>query len=200
MRWKKNRVLTLKLRNGHYAVVQMLEEKNWLAVFNLFLNDLDCSEVSLVEAEILFVTHISTTVLKHSELEELINIDPKLDISIPKYTIHIGSGFRKVSLWENTNDPVSLLLLGEGVNRLYRTGRENGALFEEFLDFEGNKDEYELNNLSVYPNFNERLLLCEHYGKNFDPFKELAFNNELEAVCRTSVKIMSGIDIKKVGY
>ena len=40
-------------------------------------------------------------------------------------------------------------------------------------------EKYELANIDIYPNLNERIILCQRFGRNIDPDKDMKFNKKL---------------------
>ena len=59
----------------------------------------------------------------------------------------------------------------------------------------------ELTNLYDYATFNERLLLCELFGRNVDPLREIAFNRPIPLEYRTYIDLIGGKTVlKELGY
>ena len=52
-------------------------------------------------------------------------------------------------------------------------------------------DKYELTNVRIYAEFNERLYLCYKFGKNVDPMKDLVFNRPIPIEYKEYIDIIS---------
>ena len=52
-------------------------------------------------------------------------------------------------------------------------------------------DKYELTDVRIYPEFNERLYLCYKLGKNVDPLKDLVFNRPIPLDYKEYIDIIS---------
>jgi hypothetical protein len=203
--WKKDRLFSIKLRNGHYALLQMLATKGNIAALNCFREADEWSGVRLTADKVLFIGVMLRSVTNRSVIAIHNDIVPVPNLEYPEEQIHIGNDFRTVTLWDGTEDERSFLMMGEGENSLRRIHRENGQPREEYTpisnnDFDLYKD-LELTGLYDYPEFNERMFLCELFGRNVDPLKEIAFNRPVPLEYRTYIDIIAGkIPLRELGY
>lgn len=203
--WKVGRVFSIRLRNGHYALIQMLDARGEVAVFDMFRENDDWDGVKLSEGNVLFTGMVLRSVLKRSETRIHRDVVPVEGIEYETTRIHGGSGAREVVLWEGTPLERRFLTLGAGPKGICRMREVNGVLREEFEPI--SNDDYaryehlEMTALCDYPSFNERLYLCEYFGRNFDPGKEIAFDRPLDPECVTYVDIIAGKTLlKDLGY
>lgn len=205
VRWKNNRIISIRLRNDHYVLVQMLQPNGAIAVFDIFKEEDKWDDVKLTKDTVLFTGFLVNNVLKRSTVNIHTDVVPVDGLKYPDLHIYIGSGFRDVTLWEGTKDERTFLMMGKGSNELREVYTENGLLQEKYTPISNNDyekySELELTNLCAYPTFNERLYLCETFGRNIDPLKELAFNRPLDKKCAVYIDIIAGkIPIAKLGY
>ena len=205
--WKKDKLISIKLRNGKFALMQMLEGKGRIVVFNIFKEKNEWDGIVLTKDSILFFAFIiSKTIFPRSEISLQKNITPVEDLAFPKVRINTGSGNKKIKVWENTKDEREFIIDGEGNNLLVET-HDNTRPEDRYTytpidinDYEKYKH-LELDNLRIYPEFNERLNICSEINENFDPLKELAFNQKLDLRCRTYIDIIGGqVLLSKLGY
>ncbi len=115
------------------------------------------------------------------------------DYEPPKYRIHtIGARIRRVLLWEGIEDEKEIIILGEGGGSLIE-GDINGPVIMESIPFSDNEiiDKYELTDVRIYAEFNERLYLCYKFGKNVDPMKDLVFNRPIPIEYKEYMDIIS---------
>ncbi len=203
--WKKDKVFSIKLRNGHYALLQMLSSSGRIAVFDHFRKMNEWNDVRLTANNVLFTGVLMDSVLKRSVLAVHKDVGPAERIEYSETRISIGHELRRVKVWEGTEDEREFLMMGEGNNKLRRYHRENDELCEEYIplsldDYDRYKD-VELTNVYDYPTFNERLFLCELFGRNVDPLKEIAFSRPLPLEYRTYIDIIAGdIPLGELGY
>lgn len=203
--WKENKIVSIELKNGNHALFQMLSIKGWIAVFNCFDFSNKWDDVELIPDAILFKTYIiSKTIFPKSNLTVHKHLEPVKNVGIPQVRINTGFGSRKIKVWKNTSRERELILDGEG-NNLLKTENPKDKYNPDYTplllsDYEKVK-QYELENLRIYPEFNERLWLCSELKMNFDPLKELAFNRLLDPICETYIDIISGkVLLKDLGY
>lgn len=205
IRWRNGQLFSMQLRDGSYALLQMLAKKRQVAVLNCFSKEDNWTDIELDSSDVLFVTTLLRSVLKRSVLNIHKDIQPIKDIEIPQFRISIGSEFRTVVLWPGTEDERRVLTMGKGNNKLYRVICEGETIREEVTPISvDDYDKYvdlELTNLSDYPSFNERLYLCCLLGKKIDPLKEMAFNRSLSKESRTYIDIIGGkTPLAELGY
>ena len=93
----------------------------------------------------------------------------------------LGIRARKITLWEGTADEREIMFLGDGGGALIEGDIGNCIYIMPEIPFTDNEtiDKYELTNVRIYAEFNERLYLCYKFGKNVDPMKDLVFNRPI---------------------
>ena len=196
--WKANRVISIETRRKDenrkenvYVLAQMIN-KAQLLVYNLFSTDNKWENIDLSKAPILFCTYVTRQFITNSNVF-IQDIEPLKGYEPPKYQIHtIGALARKVTLWEGTADEKEILILGEGGGKLIE-GDINGPVIMEQIPFTDNEtiDKYELTDVRIYAEFNERLYLCYKFGKNVDPMKDLVFNRPIPLEYKEYIYIIS---------
>lgn len=194
--WQENKIVSIKLRNGHYALMQMLAGKGEIAVFDCFSDRDEWNGVELTKRNVLFIGMMLRDVLARSTVAVHREVNFVEGLSYPTTRIDMGSGFRRVKLWAETEHEIEFLMMGNFDTALRKLHQVNGHITEEYSTIAlAEYDEYqgyELTNLYGYPSFNERIYLCELLGKNVDPLKELAFNRPIPLEYRTYIQIISG--------
>ena len=196
--WKANRVISIETRRKDenrkenvYVLAQMIN-KAQLLVYNLFSTDNKWDNIDLSKAPILFCTYVTRQFITNSNVF-IQDIEPLMDYEPPKYRIHtIGACVRRITLWEGTKDEKEIMILGEGGGKLIE-GDINGPVIMEQIPFTDNEtiDKYELTNVRIYAEFNERLYLCYKFGKNVDPMKDLVFNRPIPLEYKEYIYIIS---------
>ncbi len=196
--WKANRVISIETKRKDenrkenvYVLAQMINRAQ-LLVFNLFSTDNKWENMDLNKAPILFCTYITRQFITNSNVY-IQEIEPLKGYVPPKYRIDsIGACVRRVLLWEGTVDEKEIIILGEGGGRLIE-GDINGPVIMESIPFSDNEmiDMYELTNVRIYAEFNERLYLCYKFGKNVDPLKDLVFNRPIPLEYKEYIDIIS---------
>ena len=196
--WKANRVVSIETKRKDenrkenvYVLAQMIN-KAQLLLYNLFNTDNKWENIDLAKAPILFCTYVTRQFIKNSNVY-IQEIEPLKDYEPPKYQIHtIGARIRRVLLWEGTEDEKEIIILGEGGGCLVE-GDINGPVIMESIPFSDNEiiDKYELTDVRIYAEFNERLYLCYKFGKNVDPMKDLVFNRPIPIEYKEYMDIIS---------
>ncbi|MBQ3544570.1 MAG: hypothetical protein IJA34_06250 [Lachnospiraceae bacterium] len=196
--WKANRVISIETRRKDenrkenvYVLAQMIN-KAQLLVYNLFSTDNKWENIDLSKAPILFCTYVTRQFITNSNVF-IQDIEPLKDYEPPKYRIHtIGACVRRITLWEGTKDEKEIMILGEGGGKLIE-GDINGPVIMEQIPFTDNEtiDKYELTDVRIYAEFNERLYLCYKFGKNVDPMKDLVFNRPIPLEYKEYIYIIS---------
>ena len=196
--WKANRVISIETRRKDenrkenvYVLAQMIN-KAQLLVYNLFSTDNKWDNIDLSKAPILFCTYVTRQFITNSNVF-IQDIEPLKDYEPPKYRIHtIGACVRRITLWEGTKDEKEIMILGEGGGKLIE-GDINGPVIMEQIPFTDNEtiDKYELTNVRIYAEFNERLYLCYKFGKNVDPMKDLVFSRPIPLEYKEYIYIIS---------
>jgi len=176
-----------------------------VAVFDCFREEDTWDDYKPNQSDVLFTCILLKSVLKRSEVTDHGEVPPVKELEYCDTRISIGEGFRTLTLWKGTDDERTFLMMGEGKNSVRKLLNINGKIEEEYTPIP--VEEYdkvahlELTNLCDYPTFNERLYLCEHYRRNIDPLKELAFNKPLDKECRVYIDIIAGkVPIRELGY
>ena len=197
--WRANQVISIETKRKDenrkenvYVLAQMIN-KAQLLVFNLFNKDNVWDNVNLEEAPVLFCTYVTRQFISNSNIFKQ-KIEPLRDYEPPKYRIDtIGAEIRKVTLWEGTPDERKVLILGEGGGRLIEGDIGNCIEIMPQISFADNEiiDKYELTNVRIYPEFNERLYLCYKFGRNVDPMKDLTFNRPIPLEYKEYMDIIS---------
>lgn len=106
-------------------------------------------------------------------------------------------GSRHVTVWKGTTNERKVLILGQGGGRLIEEDMSTGSYKTKIImpsipvtDSE-TIDKYELTNVRVYAEFNERLYLCYKFGKNVDPLKDLIFDRPIPLEYKEYIDIIS---------
>ena len=198
VRWKANRVISIETKRKDenrkenvYVLAQMINRAQ-LLVFNLFSTDNKWENIDLSKAPILFCTYVTRQFITNSNVY-VQDIEPLKDYEPPKYQIHtIGACARKIRVWEGTKDEKEFLIIGEGGGKLIE-GDIDGPVIMEKIPFTDNEtiDKYELTDVRIYAEFNERLYLCYKFGKNVDPMKDLVFNRPIPLEYKEYIDIIS---------
>ena len=196
--WKANRVISIETRRKDenrkenvYVLAQMINRAQ-LLVFNLFNTDNKWENIDLSKAPILFCTYVTRQLVSNSNIY-IQDIMPLKNYEPPKYRIDsIGICTREITVWEGTKDEKKIIMLGNGGGRLIE-GDVSGKVIMPVVSYTDNAtiDKYELMNVRIYPEFNERLYLCYKFGKNVDPLKDLVFNRQIPLEYKEYIDIIS---------
>ena len=196
--WKANRVISIETKRKDenrkenvYVLAQMINRAQ-LLVFNLFSTDNEWENIDLSQSPILFCTYVTRQFVSNSNIY-IQDIMPLKDYEPPKYRIDIiGICTREITVWEGTKDEKKLIMLGNGGGRLIE-GDVSGRVIMPVVSYTDNAtiDKYELMNVRIYPEFNERLYLCYKLGKNVDPLKDLVFNRQIPLEYKEYIDIIS---------
>ena len=204
--WKVNRLFSLRLKDGRFALLQMLAKRGQVAVFNCFRDSDEWSETELDSSKVLFYSWILRSVLRRSDVSTVDKLACAKDLAYPDHFIDVGSGTRRVVLWHGKKHEREIVIIGEG-NNLLRKNKYgvSGKVEHEYAPVARNEYEslrrYELSNLRDYPEFNERLYLCSLFNTNIDPLRDLAFDQDLPEEFSDYIDIISGkVDISNLGY
>ncbi len=212
--WKKNRIVSVKLRNGVYALGQMWERKRML-LFKYFSKDNQWDNIKLSSDDVLFSCTPLKAFLKRSEIEIITSIKPLLDYKEPTIAlISNGSGFSK-KVVEIGDYKREVFVYGDGTysiveydptdsknnthsSGLYKTVIKNNV---DLYDYNEIKNLGFVSNLEDYPNLNERLYLCWLLGENINPNLDIDIGLPLEDYHRTYIDIISGdTNLSDLGY
>lgn len=202
--WKKDRLFSIELRNKHFALIQMLEEDGQVAVFNCFKDFDDWVDLDLTAHDVLFIGTLLDIILIRSKISIHTELKPVAGLKYPEFAIHPGNDFKKIKVWEGTEYERELEMMNFNLclRRTYIVANQTKIEYEpiepgEFERYEG----IEMANLNGYPNFNERLLLCEMFGRNVDPLRDIVFGRPLPLEYRTYIDIIAGKTLlSELGY
>lgn len=195
--WRTNRVISIETRckdenraENVYVLAQILDESR-LLVFNLFNTDNKWDNVVLSEAPILFCAYVTRQFIANSNVF-VQKIEPLNGYRPSEYQIQMdAAGIRKIPIWKGTPHEREVLMMGSGGGWLVKgTVRKEIVSEIAFTDNE-TIDRYELTNVRIYAEFNERLYLCYKFGKNIDPMKDLIFNRSIPLEYEEYMKIIS---------
>jgi hypothetical protein len=201
--WKANQVISIETKlkdesrkNNVYVLAQMIG-KAQLLIFDLYSDDNNWGDVNLNEVPILFSTSVTRQFIKNSNIYKQ-SIKPLTNYKLPNYKIEsLGMGSRKVTVWKGTTNERKVLILGQGGGRLIEEDMSTGSYKTKIImpsipvtDSE-TVDTYELTNVRVYAEFNERLYLCYKFGKNVDPLKDLIFDRPIPLEYKEYIDIIS---------
>jgi len=192
IRWKANQVISIETRRRDesrvenvYALAQMIGVAG-LLVFNVFNTNNRWENIELKHAPILFYTTVARQFISNSNVF-VQDINPLESYLPPVRQIDIlemdgaGAGYRKVVLWEGTANEREVLVMGAGGGRLIEGHIGNCKVIIPVISEKDDNtiDKYELTNVRIYAELNERLFLCYKFGKNVDPLKDLTFNRHI---------------------
>lgn len=201
--WKANQVISIETRNKDedrknniYVLAQMIN-KAQLLIFDLYSENNNWGDVNLNEVPILFSTTVTRQFIKNSNIYKQ-SIKPLTNFELPKYKIEsLGMGSRHVTVWKGTTNERNVLILGQGGGRLIEEDMSTGNYKTQIImpsipetDSE-TIDKYELTNVRVYAELNERLYLCYKFGKNVDPLKDLIFDRPIPLEYKEYIDIIS---------
>lgn len=135
--------------------------------------------MDLNEAPILFCAYVARQFITNSNVY-IQNIEPLKNYQPPEFHIQMdAAGIRKISLWKGTSHEREVLMMRSGGGWLVKGTVHKESVYKiKFTDDEL-IDKYELTNVRLYAEFNERLYLCYKMGKNVDPIKDLVFNRPI---------------------
>jgi hypothetical protein len=201
--WKANQVISIETRskdedrkNNIYVLAQMINNAQ-LLIFDLYSENNNWGDVNLNEVPILFSTTVTRQFIKNSNIYKQ-SIKPLTNFELPKYKIEsLGMGSRHVTVWKGTTNERNVLILGQGGGRLIEEDMSTGNYKTQIImpsipetDSE-TIDKYELTNVRVYAELNERLYLCYKFGKNVDPLKDLIFDRPIPLEYKEYIDIIS---------
>src|SRR5579862_495697 len=89
VRWKKNQVFSLKLRNGSFVLIQMLPERGRVAVFNIFRDEDRWDDVTLMPSDVLFYCIILKSILARSVINTVTHVSGVERLQFPECGIYI---------------------------------------------------------------------------------------------------------------
>lgn len=210
--WKTGKIVSIETRKGTFVLAQMLKEP-FLRFYNQFGEQCDSWSINDVnEIETLFTTAITRQFLRKSNILEMKKIKSDTEREDSDIWInHFALGSRNIIVWKGTEEEKTILLLGTKSGgslvkknlwwkptedqrvRPHISGVIDEVLVKEIpLNDAETIDKYELTNIRIYGELNERLYLCYKMKKNIDPLKDLIFNRPIPPEYKTYVDIISG--------
>lgn len=195
--WKENKIVSIKLRNGKYALLQMLKRKGYVAVFNKFSEDDKWDGITLNEKDVLIMTFImSGRIFPNSEVKTQKQVKPVANLEYPRFHISLGDGSNsRIKVWSDTPEEKEVIV--DGYLNLFLIERISEDPWIE-KDSPINVSDYDkfkhlgTTSLGNYPEFNEKLYIWSELGKYYEPEVELAFGHELHPICKCYVAILTG--------
>ncbi|MHB8974311.1 MAG: hypothetical protein ACYC3X_28600 [Pirellulaceae bacterium] len=193
--WKKDKVFAVETRPKLWAIGQMLEDP-YVAFFDLFTQKPADMAVDLGKCRVLFVCAVTRQFIGRSSTMRL-TLAPRKPIEIPTLWIKAYPGTDERSDEEQ-------IVVFKGTKHERRTWMWPGArLVKEsgrrycspkfVADIDPNDEatvvSYELTNIRMYPELNERLYLCHKLGKNVDPLKDLILRRKIPLIYKRYVDI-----------
>lgn len=211
IRWKENRLISIKLRNGKFILAQLLQAP-YMIFFNLYNNSAIWSDINIEEKNIIFCHAVTRQFIKSSECSVITNISPLVNYTPPTEWIHAVHSTTKVLHINNTSDRTVVLIAKDPmlVRKYILNSEKNtdpSGIYEKVLQYDLKPKDFdkitsiELTTIEMYPYLNERLLLCHKFNKNVDPYKEIIFDQTLPDEYLDFVNILTNeVDPKKLGY
>jgi hypothetical protein len=196
--WKEDDLISIETRTGIYVLAQMLYEP-YLFIYEEFGDEAVWKDIDLSTVPMLFCHAVTRQFLKNSNVTKQTFKGIKHD-NLPNRWISQNSEARKIRLWEGTPDEKEIIDLGEGGMLIEKDIFQKGfqqtkdqivVIPQISLNDQETIEKYELTNLGVYPEFNERLYLCYQLKKNVDPLKDLAFNRPIPLAYKRYIEIIS---------
>lgn len=196
--WKQDVVISIKLKDDLFVLAQMLKSP-YMAFLNAFSKTDSWSEIDLEQVSILYIKGVTKHFLKNSEIKKENAVTPKSNLDLPKFWLQQGAGSNEKTIWHGTPDEMNIMYIGEEgcriiENDISKAGSQKIDYSAEY--FKDGKckevDMYELSCLGVYPETNERLILCHLFDKNVDPLKDLIFDRDLPLEYKPYFEAISG--------
>ena len=199
LRWKRDTVVEVAVKNGVSVVAQLLEEPN-LLFFEAFFPSGTAPDLRLEACPRLFCCAVTRQFLQQSVTGTLAGIAPVPGAPVPNLRIagHLGS--RRGTAWAGTVHERQFFLLSGEPGGLLREHDARapasagvGRVLErlEPVDFHRTAGiEYAC--LWTFPLLNERLHLIHTVGVSVDPLMELHFDRPPRPEYRTFVDILAG--------
>jgi hypothetical protein len=194
--WKKDKVFAVETRPKVWAIGQMLDEPH-VAFFDLFTRTPAESTIDLEKCRVLFVCAVMRQFISCSSTMRL-TIAPRISIPIPKRWFDPYAG-------DPSNRAEEELVLFQGTRherktwmwpgvRLVEKGRTRLSSPKTLVAMINKDDDelvesYELTNIRMHPELNERLYLCYKLGKNVDPLKDLILRRNIPLIYKRYVDI-----------
>ncbi|UVD80147.1 hypothetical protein NWE55_02310 [Myroides albus] len=193
--WKEGKFISIETRKGLYVLAQMTLNI-YLVVYNNFRFDENWEESDLSNLEVLCCVPVTRQFIQKSTITNL-KFKIELPLNLPKYWLISDHISNKRIIFENTKNEIEVLLLGLGENLIYDDIKDRSNFDRPIVQkvaFNDNDiiDKYEVTNIRIYAEFNERLYLCYKIGKNVDPLKDLIFNRDIPIEYEVYLKIISG--------
>jgi hypothetical protein len=201
--WKEGLVISIETQKKEegrkeniYVLAQMLSRVS-LLVFNIFRSDENWGDVDLNKVPVLFCTSVTKQFITQSHISKQ-DIKPLQGFVPPAVKLHpLGIGFRSVIVFKGTSYEKEVLINGDGGGQLIEEDMTSGSFQTKVLmssvPSSNNKiiDQYELTNVRIYAEFNERLYLCYKLKKNVDPMKDLIFDRPIPLEYKEYIDIIT---------
>lgn len=181
--WKKEKVISIDSGAGFFYLIEMLDEP-YVAVFRRFQSTDDWKGILLSSQDILFIKAVTRQFISKSTAKT-VDVAPLRNIPIPELWIGSHHGSRIIKVFEGTSHERSIMRIeGRPGGRLLKKSKKHSQQDivvnpEIPLDDTETIEKYELANIDIYPNLNERIILCQRFGRNIDPDKDMKFNKKL---------------------
>lgn len=199
--WRTDKVISLRLRNGQFTLLQLLDGKWRFAAFDIFRDRDEWDDVDLSNERTLFTNIAVRQFFVSSDLVQQKKVKAASGVQYEEDRISGGDKTTEYRLWEGTPNEFEITLIGGGPNELrkivdyqeYYTPIANSE-YEDYLHIE-------MKGVQNYPYLNERLMLCSELGRNADPEKELKFERELPVEYRPYFEMLAHTrNFAKYGY
>lgn len=197
----KNTVFSLQLKNGQFVLMQIINRRV-IAIFKDFRIEDNWQDYVLSKDRLLFITKACTKFFKLGIFKVHKNILPIEGVTLSNTTLHRGTGFSRIKLWENTVDEVVFPVFGDetsiSITTFHRRTEEFASRYEITSviaeDYEQVKH-LEVSTHSYWPYLNERLFIIAELGVdyNFCPQREIMFRRPLPLVCKLYCEMMTGV-------
>ena len=198
LRWKRDTVVEVAVKNGVSVVAQLLDEPN-LLFFDAFFPSGEAPGVRLETCPRLFCCAVTRQFLQQSVNGPLAGMAPVPGVAVPGLRIAGHLGTRRVTVWAGTEHERQFLLLSGEPGGLLRehdaqapasagAGRDIRRLGPEDFDETAGIEQA---CIWTFPLLNERLHLIHAMGAVVDPLMELHFDRPPRPEYRTFVDILA---------
>lgn len=177
-----------------------------MAVFNLFQETDNWSEVEIDQTDVLFIAYVLDEVFELSEVR-ICNDEVKAVPNLECPRVFLNSGPKRVSVVICQGMKQERQVSWEGIGDVfvceYRKDEKGNITeivtpipvsdYEKYKQIPGSR-------LEGYPTFNERLLLCERFIRNVDPEIELIFQRPIPVDFLPWFDLVAGSAREELGY
>lgn len=205
--WKENKVISIETKENVFVLAQMLCSP-YLLIFNYFCRGGEWKNIELSNESILLCKAVSKQFLKLSNVNVEKNIEPLINPVLPTLWIRSNPDSYMAKIWEGTKDEMEFFMIGKGGGslvemKIYDKGMDSQKTLKPVIALDDSDviDKCEVDEIVLYPSFNERLYLCYKFGKNVSPEKDLIFGRFLPSDYKIYFQIISGkVKISEFGY